>query len=184
MPDLADGESTEVQGSGSSRYRLRNVGGVYSCSCPAWRNQSIRIEKRTCKHLKTFRGEAPELARIGGAIPVATATSSTTGVEIRGGTILFFAQSENISRRGSAGDCASSGNGQTQGAAGIVARGIAQWHSVFGGYGAFRQGAACATANWSNDHVSLSRIIGHGRAQVSVVRGRTARHSWASSAAS
>ena len=29
MADLADGESTEVQGSGSSRYNLRNVGGVY-----------------------------------------------------------------------------------------------------------------------------------------------------------
>lgn len=75
MPDLADGESTEVQGSGSSRYKLRNVGGVYSCSCPAWRNQSIRIEKRTCKHLKAFRGEGPEMARIGGAIPTAAAAS-------------------------------------------------------------------------------------------------------------
>lgn len=77
MPDLADGESTEVQGSGSSRYRLRNVGGVYSCSCPAWRNQSIRIEKRTCKHLKAFRGEAVEAARIGGAIPSSTTTTTT-----------------------------------------------------------------------------------------------------------
>ena len=47
MPDLADGESTEVQGSGSSRYKLRNVGGGYSCSCPAWRNQSIATRFRT-----------------------------------------------------------------------------------------------------------------------------------------
>lgn len=76
MADLADGESTEVQGSGSSRYKLRNVGGVYSCSCPAWRNQSIRIEKRTCKHLKAFRGEAVELARISGATPAPSASSS------------------------------------------------------------------------------------------------------------
>lgn len=75
MSDLADGESTEVQGSGSSRYQLRNVGGVYSCNCPAWRNQSIRIEKRTCKHLKAFRGEAIELARIAGsAAPPKSAT--------------------------------------------------------------------------------------------------------------
>jgi DNA ligase-1 len=65
MPDLEDGESIEVQGSGSARYTLRNVGEVYSCSCPAWRNQSLGIERRTCKHLKALRGEAVELLRIG-----------------------------------------------------------------------------------------------------------------------
>ena len=47
MPDLNDGESTEMKGSGSRPYVLKNVGGVYSCSCPAWRNQSLAIEKRT-----------------------------------------------------------------------------------------------------------------------------------------
>lgn len=67
MPDLEDGESIEVQGSGSSRYLLRNVGEVYSCTCPAWRNQSLAIEKRTCKHLKALRGEAAEIARVGAA---------------------------------------------------------------------------------------------------------------------
>ncbi len=41
MTDLADGESTEVQGSGRKPYVLKNTGGVYSCSCPAWRNQSL-----------------------------------------------------------------------------------------------------------------------------------------------
>src|SRR5215472_15877552 len=50
MPDLQDGESTEMQGSGAKPYILKNTGGVYSCSCPAWRNQSIAIEQRTCKH--------------------------------------------------------------------------------------------------------------------------------------
>ena len=50
MPDLQDGESVEMAGSGSRPYVLKNVGGVYSCSCPAWRNQSIGIERRTCKH--------------------------------------------------------------------------------------------------------------------------------------
>ena len=65
MTDLADGESVEMQGSGSRPYVLKNTGGVYSCSCPAWRNQSIAIERRTCKHLKKLRGEAAELARIG-----------------------------------------------------------------------------------------------------------------------
>lgn len=72
MPDLADGETAEMQGSGSKPYLLKNTGGVYSCSCPAWRNQSVAIEKRTCKHLRKFRGEAAETARIGheAALPV------------------------------------------------------------------------------------------------------------------
>ncbi len=65
MPDLADGEAALVQGSGSNRYELKNTGGIYSCSCPAWRNQGHAIEKRTCKHLKAYRGEQAELDRIG-----------------------------------------------------------------------------------------------------------------------
>src|SRR5579863_836721 len=69
MPDLQDGESTEMQGSGAKPYVLKNTGGVYSCSCPAWRNQSIAIERRTCKHLRKLRGDAAEEARIGGALP-------------------------------------------------------------------------------------------------------------------
>jgi DNA ligase-1 len=69
MPDLQDGESTEMQGSGAKPYILKNVGGVYSCSCPAWRNQSTAIEKRSCKHLRKLRGDAAEEARIGGALP-------------------------------------------------------------------------------------------------------------------
>jgi DNA ligase-1 len=69
MPDLKDGESTLMQGSGSKPYELKNVGGVYSCSCPAWRNQSLAIEKRTCKHLRKFRGDAAEEARVGSAMP-------------------------------------------------------------------------------------------------------------------
>jgi DNA ligase-1 len=69
MPDLRDGESTFMQGSGSKPYELKNVGGVYSCSCPAWRNQSVPIERRTCKHLRKLRGDEAEEARIGGALP-------------------------------------------------------------------------------------------------------------------
>ncbi len=69
MPDLRDGESVEVQGSGSRPYVLKNVGGVYSCSCPAWRNQSVPIERRTCKHLRRLRGDAAEEARVGIALP-------------------------------------------------------------------------------------------------------------------
>ncbi|MCX6903006.1 MAG: DNA ligase [Verrucomicrobia bacterium] len=69
MLDLQDGETIEMQGSGAKPYVLKNTGGVYSCSCPAWRNQSLAIEKRTCKHLRKLRGDAAEEARVGGALP-------------------------------------------------------------------------------------------------------------------
>jgi DNA ligase-1 len=67
MPDLADGEWVEMKGSGAKPYVLKNVGGVYSCTCPAWRNQSLPIERRTCKHLRKLRGDAAEEARLGAA---------------------------------------------------------------------------------------------------------------------
>jgi len=79
MADLADGESTQMQGSGASPYVLRNTGGVYSCSCPAWRNQGIAIERRTCKHLKKLRGEAAELARVGSPAPPPKKAPATAG---------------------------------------------------------------------------------------------------------
>jgi DNA ligase-1 len=74
MSDLRDGESVEMQGSARLPYILKNVGGVYSCSCPAWRNQSLPIERRTCKHLRKFRGHQAEQERIGavtGTLPAA-----------------------------------------------------------------------------------------------------------------
>jgi DNA ligase 1 len=69
MADLQDGESVEMAGSGAKPYVLKNVGGVYSCSCPAWRNQSLAIEKRTCKHLRKLRGDAAEEERVGSDLP-------------------------------------------------------------------------------------------------------------------
>lgn len=79
MPDLCDGETAEVWGSGSKPYQLKNVGGVYSCSCPAWRNQSLPIDQRTCKHLRQYRGEAVEMARLGNVVvtPSASTKAST-----------------------------------------------------------------------------------------------------------
>ena len=64
MPDLSDGESVEMKGSGARPYVLKNSGGLYSCTCPAWRNQSVGIERRTCKHLKKLRGAEAEAARV------------------------------------------------------------------------------------------------------------------------
>jgi DNA ligase-1 len=69
MPDLKDGESVQMQGSASRPYMLKNIAGVYSCSCPAWRNQSLGIERRTCKHLRELRGDAAEEVRVGSALP-------------------------------------------------------------------------------------------------------------------
>ncbi|MEM9195186.1 MAG: DNA ligase [Myxococcota bacterium] len=74
--DLADGESTEMKGSGSAVYTLKNTGGVYSCSCPAWRNQSVPIERRTCKHLRRLRGDDLETERVGNALPKVPATKA------------------------------------------------------------------------------------------------------------
>ncbi|MBS0204974.1 MAG: DNA ligase [Planctomycetes bacterium] len=84
MTDLADGESTQVQGSGSSVYTLKNIGGVYSCTCPAWRNQSSGIESRTCKHLRKLRGDAAEEARLGTPVATAVRKKSADGDEEEG----------------------------------------------------------------------------------------------------
>lgn len=65
MPDLKDGESVAIPGSARTPYLLKNVGGVYSCTCPAWRNQSLPIERRSCKHLRLYRGEQAEQQRLG-----------------------------------------------------------------------------------------------------------------------
>jgi DNA ligase 1 len=62
--ELEDGQTTQVRGSGSSIYEIRNTGGSYSCSCPAWRNQSFPAHQRTCKHIKALRGEQLENQRI------------------------------------------------------------------------------------------------------------------------
>src|SRR6058998_2113241 len=75
MPDLKDGESVEMRGSAAKPYVLKNIGGVYSCSCPAWRNQSLPIERRSCKHIRKYRGDAAEEERIGGKLPQRPADS-------------------------------------------------------------------------------------------------------------
>jgi DNA ligase 1 len=80
MPDLRDGVSKEMQGSGSRPYMLKNVGGVYSCSCPAWRNQSLGIERRTCKHLRKLRGDDAETARVGSELPTRPAAETAAKI--------------------------------------------------------------------------------------------------------
>jgi DNA ligase-1 len=93
MPDLKDGETFPMQGSGAKPYILKNTGGVYSCSCPAWRNQSIAIEKRTCKHLRKLRGDAAEETRIGGALPQRPVKAASDSGEESSGPPLLLAES-------------------------------------------------------------------------------------------
>lgn len=66
MATLADGDKTCVKGS-SSTYTLSRAGGVYMCTCPAWRNQGAPIDRRTCKHLRAYLGDDVETARVGTA---------------------------------------------------------------------------------------------------------------------
>jgi DNA ligase len=90
---LDDGDEAEVQGS-SSTYTLKRLGDVYSCSCPAWRNQSTTIDKRTCKHLRAYLGDAVETARIGAPMaargtPAPSAKSSSGGDDGKAPPILL-----------------------------------------------------------------------------------------------
>jgi len=78
-----------MQGSGAKPYVLKNTGGVYSCGCPAWRNQSIAIEKRTCKHLRKLRGDVAEEARVGGALPQRPVKPETYDDEDSGPPLLL-----------------------------------------------------------------------------------------------
>jgi DNA ligase-1 len=62
--DLENGQVYEMQGSGKNPYKIKNVGGVYSCTCPAWLNQNLPSNARTCKHIRKLRGDAAEEARL------------------------------------------------------------------------------------------------------------------------
>ncbi|CAB9505463.1 DNA ligase [Seminavis robusta] len=75
--NLADGETVQVPNSkGNGFYTIKNVGGTYSCSCPAWKNQKSPINARTCKRIKAFRGEQAEQQRLG-SVPVTTTASKS-----------------------------------------------------------------------------------------------------------
>ncbi len=79
---LKDGEVAFMEGSGKKPYELKNTGGVFSCSCPAWKNQSKNIDMRTCKHLRAHLGSAHEDARLGNKL-TATDPVVDSNVEVR-----------------------------------------------------------------------------------------------------
>lgn len=71
MKDLKEGESIFVQGSGKKPYEIKKIGGVVSCSCPAWRNLGGPIDTRVCKHIKAN-------VNSGSLLPQATKTLNTS----------------------------------------------------------------------------------------------------------
>lgn len=66
--DLLEGQTVAVQGSSGNVYTLERKGDVYSCTCPAWKNQKVAIQERTCKHLRAHLGEAHENERVGAGV--------------------------------------------------------------------------------------------------------------------
>jgi DNA ligase-1 len=92
MPVLEVGESFEMKGSGAKPYVIKNCGiGGYSCTCPAWRNQSIDPALRTCKHIRKLRGDAAEEARLGAAGELPSRKPETA--EERAGPPVLLAES-------------------------------------------------------------------------------------------
>ncbi len=65
MRPWTEGEVRDVPG---KPYKMKFTGGVYSCTCMAWKAQSKKIDLRTCKHLRLENGAAFEETRISGDI--------------------------------------------------------------------------------------------------------------------
>jgi len=81
MRHLNVGEVAYIQGSGKKPYEIKNVGGVISCSCPAWRNQSASIDMRTCKHIKANFSNGAQASTQSGSVVAAMVAAA-------GGTVL------------------------------------------------------------------------------------------------
>jgi DNA ligase-1 len=77
---LNPGESTQVQGSSSKPYVVKNVDGrIWSCECMSWKTCPGQVNTKTCKHIRQVHGEALELARIGQPVAAPVAAKVTTG---------------------------------------------------------------------------------------------------------
>src|SRR5438094_268241 len=85
MPDLRDGEEIEVPGSSGNRYTVKNVGGVYACSCMPSRTPSPPVDRRTWQHLRRLRGGAGRRRA-----PAAAAEAGGVGVGDGGPAAVFF----------------------------------------------------------------------------------------------
>lgn len=71
-----------MRGSAKLPYVIKNVGGAYACTCPAWRNQGGGPERRTCKHIRALRGDEAETARMGTPTARAAAAVKTPSGDV------------------------------------------------------------------------------------------------------
>lgn len=74
---LNEGDTTFVQGSGKNPYKIRKIGGVVDCSCPAWRNMGGNIDTRICKHIKANIDPTCLLPQAVNSTPNVTTTTSS-----------------------------------------------------------------------------------------------------------
>lgn len=62
LHEMKEGDIHKIQGN-SGEYEIRLSGGNYYCTCPAWRNQNLPVDKRTCKHMRQYLGDEFETWR-------------------------------------------------------------------------------------------------------------------------
>jgi DNA ligase-1 len=85
-----DGETRNVPG---RPYIVKYIGGIYSCSCIAWKCQSLKIDQRSCKHLRSFGitqgvagaaiAAAPAVAPIAASASAGQPSATTGTIEAR-----------------------------------------------------------------------------------------------------
>lgn len=78
---LNEGDKTHIKGSGKVPYEVKKVGGVVSCSCPAWRNLGGPIDNRVCKHIKANIDPACLLPQAQSTIALTTATVTSSPIK-------------------------------------------------------------------------------------------------------
>lgn len=64
LTHMEDGDSIPITG-GHGNYEVRFRGGVYYCTCTAWKMQNLPVDVRTCKHLRDTLGDEFETYRCG-----------------------------------------------------------------------------------------------------------------------
>ncbi len=64
MPEIPSGSSVEIKAEDGTKYILTHRGVLYSCTCSEWKLQRIPGVRRTCTHLRQYRGAEEEEKRI------------------------------------------------------------------------------------------------------------------------
>ncbi|MBX9668823.1 MAG: hypothetical protein K2X93_14445 [Candidatus Obscuribacterales bacterium] len=64
MSDIPSGDFVDVVDREGNKFYLSYLGGVYSCTCSEWKSQVGAEIKRTCIHLRAYRGDDLEQKRV------------------------------------------------------------------------------------------------------------------------